>query len=310
MLGTLSLTRSDLVGVGVGCPGPLRIRDGCIIRTANLPGWNDVPLRDRLHAQFDLPVTLDNDGNAAAYGEFWVGAGRGSEDLVMLTLGTGVGAGVVLGGRLLHGHFDNAAELGHMIVVPDGLPCRCGQRGCLEQYSSAGAVAQRVITAIQAGEPCELADRVQAGNEPNDAARVPTDNPHPDRNPHRDRKGASDQDPAREEPDRHELAPGRVDAALVAECAQRGDSLCLRIWDEACLYLAVACINIQHAFNPACIVLGGGMSQAGAFLMDRVTDHFTRLQWSLHTDYPRIVPAQLGSDAGVIGAAGLVLAHV
>ncbi|MCH8967040.1 MAG: ROK family protein, partial [Planctomycetes bacterium] len=178
MLGTLSLTRSDLVGVGVGCPGPLRIRDGCIIRTANLPGWNDVPLRDRLHAQFDLPVTLDNDANAAAYGEFWVGAGHGSEDLVMLTLGTGVGAGVVLGGCLLHGHFDNAAELGHMIVVPDGLPCRCGQRGCLEQYSSASAVAQRVITAIQAGEPCELAERVQAGNEPNDAARVATRDPN------------------------------------------------------------------------------------------------------------------------------------
>ena len=97
-----------------------------------------------------------------------------------------------------------------------------------------------------------------------------------------------------------------VDAAQVAECARKGDPLCLRIWDEACLYLAIACVNIQHAYNPARIVLGGGMSQAGGFLLDTVTEHFNSQRWLLHDDFPTIALAELGYDAGVIGAAGLV----
>lgn len=262
LIAEVSLTRSHLAGVGVGVPGPLSVHEGRIIRAANLPGWENVGLRDLLREKLNTPVAFDNDGNAAAYGEFWVGAGKAVNDLVMLTLGTGVGSGIILGGRLLHGHFENAAELGHTIVVPDGLPCACGQRGCLEQYSSAGALARRVIAAIQNGEPSELSAAVQAEE--------------------------------------------TVDAARVAQCARRGDALCARIWDEACLYLAVACINIQHAFNPACIVLGGGMGQAGDFLLDRVTEHFTRQQWSLHNDFPTITLGTLGYDAGLIGAAGLV----
>ena len=97
-----------------------------------------------------------------------------------------------------------------------------------------------------------------------------------------------------------------IDATQVTEWARRDDPLCLRIWDEACLYLAVACINIQHAFNPACIILGGGLAQAGDFLLDRVNDHFTSQRWCLHDDFPTISLARLGHDAGVIGAAGLV----
>lgn len=262
LLAEESLTRSDLAGVGIGTPGPLSVREGRIIRAANLPGWENVRLRDLLRDRLNTTVMFDNDGNAAAYGEFWAGAGRESDDLVMLTLGTGVGSGIVLGGRLLHGHFENAAELGHTIVVPDGLPCACGQRGCLEQYSSAGAVARRVVAAIQNGGQSELSKAVQARE--------------------------------------------TIDAARVVQCAQSGDALCSRIWDEACLYLAVACVNIQHAFNPACIVLGGGMSRAGSFLLDRVMEHFTRQQWSLHDDFPTITLGKLGYDAGVIGAAGLV----
>ena len=262
LLAEISLTRSDLAGVGIGTPGPLSVREGRIIRAANLPGWENVRLRDLLRDKLNTTVMFDNDGNAAAYGEFWAGAGMESDDLVMLTLGTGVGSGIVLGGHLLHGHFENAAELGHTIVVPDGLPCACGQRGCLEQYASAGGVVRRVVAAIQNGEQSELSKAVQARE--------------------------------------------TIDAARVVQCAQNGDALCLRIWDEACLYLAVACVNIQHAFNPACIVLGGGMSRAGSFLLDRVTEHFTRQQWSLHDDFPTITLGKLGYDAGVIGAAGLV----
>lgn len=257
-----SLTRSELVGVGVGAPGPLSVRDGRIIHAVNLTGWQNVPLRDLLRDKLDTIVVLDNDGNAAAYGEFWTGVGREVDDLVMLTLGTGVGAGVIMNGRVVHGHFENAAEIGHMIVVPNGLPCRCGQKGCLERYASAAAVARRVVAAIEHGRDSELARAVRAG--------------------------------------------GTIDAAGVAQCAERGDALCAQIWDEACLYLALTCINIQHAFNPACIVLGGGMSRAGGFLLDRVTRHFDQQKWSLHDDFPAIALARLGYDAGVIGAAGLV----
>lgn len=243
-----------IVGIGLATPGPLDLREGRIIHGANLPAWKDVPIRDLLQQKTGLAVTLENDGNAAAFGEYRFGAGRGRENLVMLTLGTGVGAGVILNGRILHGHFDNAAELGHMIVVVDGLPCPCGQRGCLEQYASANAVVRRVLNA----------------------------------NLSRDRNEA-----------------GTIRAEDVAQAAANGDPLCERVWDEACLYLAVACVNIQHAFNPTRVVLGGGLSNAGGQLLDRVNAHFRKHTWSLHTDAPEIVLAQLGPDAGVMGAAAL-----
>ena len=250
-----------LVGVGVAAPGPLSHRSGRIIRSANLPGWVDVPLRDRLGEAFGVPITLENDGNAAAFGEFWLGAGKDGADLVMLTLGTGVGAGVILNGQILRGHFENAAELGHMIVVHDGLPCTCGQRGCLEQYASAAAVARRAMAGIERGESSSLTKVVGRG------------------------------------------AP--ISSEEVVSCARAGDELCLRVWDEACCYLGIACITIQHAFNPSRIVLGGGMGEAGSFLVDRVKHHVHRLRWALHDDLPAIVPARLGRDAGAIGAAGL-----
>lgn len=258
-----SFDRHALIGVGIGTPGPLSHQTGRIIRAANLPGWANVPIRDRLREKLDVPVLLENDGNAAAFGEFRMGAGKDGGDLVMFTLGTGVGGGVVLGGRVLRGHFENAAELGHMVVVPDGLPCSCGQRGCLEQYASANGVARRVATALKDDESESFLE--------------------------------------------DETGSAGIDSKAVVRRAEAGDALCLRIWDEACFYLAVACVNIQHAFNPDRIVLGGGMSEAGSFLLDRVTRHRENLRWSLYEDQPAIVLAELGRDAGAMGAARLAL---
>ena len=255
------LDRAALIGVGVGAPGPLSHRSGRIIRSANLPGWVDVPIRDRLSSELKVAVTLENDGNAAAFGEFRLGAGRDGADLVMLTLGTGVGGGVIIDGNILHGHFENAGELGHMIVVHDGLPCPCGQLGCLEQYASASAVARRAVDGIERGEASSLAALKKEG--------VP------------------------------------INSKSVASGAGNGDAFCLRIWDEACCYLSLACISIQHAFNPSRIVLGGGMAESGAFLVDRVTQHLHRQRWKLHEDIPAIVTASLGSNAGALGAACL-----
>jgi len=140
---------NEIVGVGIGAPGPLKIAEGTIIAMPNIPGMENVPLRERLASELDLPVTLENDANVAAYGEYLCGAGRGVESLVMLTLGTGVGSGIIIGGEILHGAHEIGGELGHMIVEPDGEPCGCGQRGCLERYCSASHLSQRATRMIR-----------------------------------------------------------------------------------------------------------------------------------------------------------------
>jgi glucokinase len=150
-LETAGIDRSDVVGVGIGSPGPLSIREGVILATPNLPGMSGFAIRRKLAQALDLPVTLENDANAAALGEYVAGAGRDVEDLVMLTLGTGLGSGIVLGGRILHGSGEMAGELGHMIVEPGGEQCGCGQRGCLERYCSATYLARHAMERLEAG---------------------------------------------------------------------------------------------------------------------------------------------------------------
>lgn len=260
-----------IAGIGLATPGPLDLVRGRIVHAANLPGWKNVRIRDGLARATALSVILENDANAAAYGEFTAGAGRGCDHVVMLTLGTGVGGGVIIDGRILHGHFDNAAEFGHMIVAVDGLPCPCGQRGCLERYASADAIVRRAAQS---------------------------------RDRRRDRRGSV----VPEAPRARGAQGGGADplrADEIARSAAAGDRSCRRIWDEACLYLAVACVNIQHAFNPQRIILGGGLAGAGSFLLNSVRARFREQTWRLHKDSPQIVLAELGNDAGTIGAAAL-----
>jgi glucokinase len=153
--------RGPVGGLGIGVPGPMSHARGFVFGAPNLPGWVNIPLRDRLLEATGLRVSVENDANAAAYGEFVAGAGKGCRDMVLLTLGTGIGGGVVAGGRLHRGFFDNAGEVGHMIVIPDGRACPCGQHGCLERYSSANAVAERLVEAVQAGQKSLLGDRIR-----------------------------------------------------------------------------------------------------------------------------------------------------
>lgn len=136
---------AEVAGIGVGSPGPLDATAGIIISSANLPGWRNHPLRDELSRLTGRPVTILNDANAACFGEYWVGAGRRVEDLVMFTLGTGLGGGVISRGSLLCGHFGQAGELGHMIVDPSGPQCGCGQRGCLEVFASEPHMVRRAV---------------------------------------------------------------------------------------------------------------------------------------------------------------------
>ncbi len=166
LLGDAGLARESVQCVGLGAPGPIDHAAGVILGAPNLPGFVRVPIRDDLSRRLRLPVVLENDANAAAFGEYAFGAGGRTPHMVLLTLGTGLGGGIIVDGRVLIGHFGTAAELGHMIVVPDGRACPCGQAGCIERYASANAVAERYLEllATSAAAPNEpLAQRAHRG---------------------------------------------------------------------------------------------------------------------------------------------------
>lgn len=133
--------RGELRGVGIGVPGYIDSHAGVVVSAANLPGFEDYPVRDELQRKLDTPVLLENDANAAALGEMWMGAGSSVRDLILITLGTGIGGGIVHDGRVLSGGMGLAGEIGHMTVYPDGNPCGCGNYGCLEKHASASAIA-------------------------------------------------------------------------------------------------------------------------------------------------------------------------
>ncbi len=132
---------NDLAGVGIGVPGFIRMETGVIAGWGNAPAFNGYPIRDQIQKGLQAKVILENDANAAALGEKWMGAGKDVNDLVLLTLGTGIGGGIIIGGRILHGALGMAGELGHMTISPNGNPCGCGNRGCLEKHASATAIA-------------------------------------------------------------------------------------------------------------------------------------------------------------------------
>jgi glucokinase len=220
----------------------------------------NVPLRDLVAKATGIPTTLENDANAAAWGEFWAGAGKGVQDLVMFTLGTGVGGGVITEGKLLRGYFENAGELGHMLVQPGGRLCSCGQKGCLEAYSSAYFLARRAEEFIAQGRPSSLKTFVDRGEM---------------------------------------LMAEHVEAA-----SRAGDELARQVWDEACYFLAVACVTMQHVSNPQRVVMAGGLIAAGDTLLQPIRKYFKELTWKLLDDGPEILFATLGNDAGFIGAAG------
>lgn len=267
VIGLSGIARSDIAAVGVLAPGQASLSRGVIIRSANLPLWKNVPLRAAVSRGLGLPAVLENDANAAAYGEYWAGAGKNKklDNLFMFTLGTGVGGGIVYEGKVIRGSFDFAAEIGHMIIQPGGEPCGCGQRGCLERYCSARFTGERAVARL---------------------AKLP-----------KIRRTSSLGAIYKEK--------GTFSAADITEHARRGDKFALEAWEESCRYLALACINVCHFLDPQMIVLAGGMSLAGRFLLDTVHRHFKAEWWAMTKPTTRIALARLGNDAGVIGAAGV-----
>jgi glucokinase len=164
-------SRDQVAGIGIGAPGPLNRKTGVLLEAPNL-GWTDFPLRDLVSHAMELPAEVDNDANCATYGEWWMGAGKGSKTLVGLTLGTGIGGGLVINGRLHHGASDAAAEFGHMTIDSTGRKCKCGNYGCLEAYASGPNIAARAVEGIEAGVESGIVDLVDGDMEKVTAATV------------------------------------------------------------------------------------------------------------------------------------------
>ena len=156
LISKAGLTLEDIVAIGIGTPGPAKYSEGIIIRSTNMPKFKNVPISKMLNEKLGAPVVFDNDANVACWGEYSVGAGKGVKDIVFFTLGTGIGGGIVSDGELVHGCDENGAELGHMIIYPDGRRCNCGQKGCVEAYASADSTARRATEAIEAGAESSL----------------------------------------------------------------------------------------------------------------------------------------------------------
>ena len=258
---TVNLSVSDVASVGVGVPGTVEIRSGSINYTCNLPLRN-VPLRKLFHRYLSIPLYIENDANCAALAEFLVGAGRDSKRFVTITLGTGVGAGIVHNGKIYHGANGMAGEVGHMVIQRGGLPCPCGRHGCWEQYASATAL-KRMTAAALAAHPHSILAQVVAENE------------------------------------------GRVSGQSAFIAARRGDPVGQQVCDEYVDYLACGVVNVVNIFQPDTLAIGGGVSnEEEEQLLLPVQQRVARESIPCGRDRrTRIVKAELGNRAGIIGAA-------
>jgi glucokinase len=238
---------------------------GLVLDPPNLKPWRNVPVRDHIKHVFSKPTAFQNDANAATYGEYWVGAGRGMRSVVMFTLGTGVGGGIIVDDRIIEGHSSHGGELGHLrIDLPDhGRLCGCGRRGCLEAYASATSIVQRAREAMAA-----------------------------DREPSRLREKLRDDDgPA-------------LTAKEIFEVAATGDALAAKIVDDSAYYLALGCNAVLATVDPQMIIIGGGVAMAGEDFLVKIREYTRRFGLDYPAGRVQITRALLGSDAGVIGAAG------
>ena len=262
---THGLSKEDFLGIGMGSPGVVDSTAGTVIGAYNL-NWKTLQLvKKQFEAELGLPFFIDNDANVAALGEQWVGAGENNPDVVFMTLGTGVGGGVIAAGNLIRGVKGAGGELGHITVDFEApFACTCGKKGCLETVASATGIVNltRRYAEEYAGD-AKLKQMIDDGQE--------------------------------------------VTAKDVFDLAKEGDDLALIVYRHFSNYLGVACANIAAVLNPAYIVLGGGVSAAGEFLLEGVRKVFAENSFPQIKESTQLVLATLGNDAGVLGAASLVL---
>lgn len=287
-----------ITGMGVACPGPLDNRTGIVYAPSNLPTWINVPLRALLHEQYHIPVFVENDANAAALGEYLFGAGQGCRDIVYLTVSTGIGAGVIVEGKLLEGTNGSAAELGHITIDWRGERCTCGNIGCLEALASGTAIARKANEAIAHGQGAELLAFARAMLEHTSTIPDKGALPRQDLSTQPLDAGATAQLPTPTE-------NFHVTARTVGRAAEAGIPVARAIITAAAEALGVGLVNILHIFNPELIILGGGVMSMGSMLLEpalRIVQERTMRANLVNT---RIVVAQLGANAGLIGAGAL-----
>ena len=251
----------EIKAIGIGIPGIMDQRTGIIPFCTNL-AWHDVPIIEEMKQYTDLPVYVDNDATVAGLAESVKGVSAGTQNSVFITLGTGVGGGVVLNGKVFSGAHGVATEIGHMVTVAGGLPCTCGKRGCWERYASATALirAGRVLCAEKPS--CTLMKHVDGD--------IRT-----------------------------------ITAKDVIDLAMAGDEDCVNIFDDYIYHLVVGLTNLINVYDPEVIVLGGGVSHCGDFLLNAVRSLLPKYVFFKSMPYARVELARLTNDAGIIGAAML-----
>jgi len=227
--------------------------------------WRHEPLRDAMRRRVGLPVVVENDANAALWAETRFGAAEGEDAVVCVNLGTGIGGGVLLDGALYRGRFGVAGEFGHMQVVPGGHRCECGNRGCWEQYASGNALVREARELASAGSPVAHGLLELVDGD-----------------------------------------PSRINGPLVTQAAKNGDPAAVELFEDVGRWLGVGLANLAAAFDPGLFVIGGGVSEAGELLLTPAREGFRRqLTGRGFRPEARVVRAQLGNDAGLIGAADL-----
>ncbi len=267
-----------LKGIGIGVPGIIEMATGTVVQSPNLPDWRDYPARQEIERRLGSTVILENDANAAALGEKWLGAARDCDSMLMFTLGTGVGGGLVLNGRVWHGMNGMAGEVGHITVEPEGHPCGCGNRGCIEQYASATAVVrmagEAVANSIANGIPTALRDAVRSKDQ-------------------------------------------EFSAKVVYQLAVQGDAVARSVWQRVGRGLGLSVAAMVNILNLHMYVIGGGVSSAWEMFAPAMFDELKRRSYIYATTMPGggekeptakqtiICRALLGSDAGLFGAARL-----
>ena len=252
------LAEADVAGIGIGVPGPVD-RNGLLVGRAVNLGWGCFNIPEVVRAYINVPVRAANDANVAAFGEMWQGGGKGYDNMVAVTLGTGVGGGIITDGRILTGAAGGGGEIGHIHINDEETEsCGCKNKGCLEQYASATGIAR-------------LAKRRLAKD---DAPSV--------------------------------LREGSISAKTVFDAVKAGDRVAIEIAEEFGMYLGKGLANVANVVNPEIFVIGGGVSKAGEILLTFVEPEFQKYAFSACRN-AKFALAKLGNDAGIYGAAGLVL---
>lgn len=254
----LSLTQ--LHSISIAAAGAIDSEKGLVTQSPNLPGWRDVPLANIIKEKYRVQTFLINDANAAALGEHRFGAGKGVNNLVLMTIGTGIGGGIIIDGKLYAGASGGAGEIGHMTIDVNGPRCNCGNIGCLEMLASGTAIARDAVRLIREGGRSSLVEMVKNKLE-------------------------------------------NITAEKVFQAAKAGDSLASMVIARAADYLGTGLVNLVNIFNPDVIIIGGGVANMGNILLEPARKVVNERAFRLSAQTVRIIPAELGEDAGVFGAA-------